>query len=504
MAAKKKHGWIKWLVTLAVLGGAGFGGWTWYDQHAKAGQLDFRTTTAGRGDIQQSVTANGQISPVKSVTVGSQISGQILDIKVDFNSRVKENDVLAQIDPSTYQRAVAQAEAQLLSAKASRELTEVNYRRATNLFQNNLIPAADADKAVADLHQSEASVKMDEASLESRKVDLDRTTIRAPIDGVIISRNVDVGQTVAASFNTPSLFLIANDLKQMQIEAAVSEADVGGILEGQTVTFLVDAYPSRQFEGRVSQVRFAPITNQNVVTYTTVIGVKNDDLKLRPGMTANVSIITSQRTNVIRIPNAALRFRPPETALLNTGTNLLAAAAGSPGSTNAAGASAAGMPTPPWGSGPPPSREDMQKWMQSLTPEQRDQMRQMRERMRGQFGEGGRGGGFGEGGRGGGGGMGMFGGGAGRSQASDVPEKRTLYLLVKTNTPSGKALQLAKAVTVTTGASDGAFTEVIDGLKEGDVVITGQNTQTTAASQVPQGTSPFQQRNPFGGGGPRR
>jgi len=503
MAATKRRGWIKWLAGLFLIGGGlAWGGW-WYLQRSRNAPTDFKTAAAARGDILQTVTANGQISPVKSVTVGSQISGQILDIKVDFNSRVKENDVLAQIDPSTYQRSVAQAEAQVLSAKASRELTEVNYRRATNLLQNNLIPAADADKAVADLHQAEASVKMDEANLESRKVDLERTTIRAPIDGVIISRNVDVGQTVAASFNTPTLFLIANDLKQMQIEAAVSEADVGGILEGQPVTFLVDAYPTRQFEGRVNQVRFAPITNQNVVTYTTVIGVKNDDLKLRPGMTANVSIITSQRTNVIRIPNAALRVRPPDSAILNSGTNLVAAAGDLKNSTNAAGAAAGGMPTPPWGAGPAPSREDMQKWMQTLTPEQRDQIRQTRERMRAQSGDGPPGGGS-RGGGPGGGRMGMFGATSGRSQASDVPEKRTIYVLSKTNSAGGKEIQLAKPLSVKIGATDGAFTEVVEGLNEGDLVIIGQNTsQTTAASQVPQGTSPFTQRSPFGGG-PRR
>jgi HlyD family secretion protein len=504
MAAKQKRSWVKWVVGLAIVAGGAFA-YYWYAEHSKAGQADFKTVVVGRGDIQQSVTANGQISPVKSVVVGSQISGQILDIKVDFNSKVKENDILAQIDPSTYQRAVAQADAQLLSAKASRELTEVNYRRATNLLQSRLIAVADADKAVADLHQAEANVKMDEANLESRKVDLERTTIKAPIDGVIISRNVDVGQTVAASFNTPSLFLIANDLKQMQIEAAVSEADVGGVLEGQPVTFLVDAYPSRQFEGRVNQVRFAPITNQNVVTYTSVIGVKNDDLKLRPGMTANVSIITSQRTNVIRIPNAALRVRPPENAVLNSGTNRVAGAGGSTNTTNTAGAMAAGgMPTPPWGAGPPPSREEMQKWMQSLTPEQRDQMRQMRERMRAQSGDGPPGGGF-RGGGAGGGGFGMFGGGTGRTPASDAPETRTIYLLVRTNAPGGREIQLAKPVTVKAGSTDGAFTEVLEGLKEGDLVITGQNTPLTAGSaQVPQGTSPFTQRNPFGGGPPRR
>jgi len=497
MATKKRSGWLAWLLVLIVIGGAA-AGWRYYANRKNAA-LDFKTVSVSRGDIMQSVTANGQINPVKSVQVGSQISGQILDLKADFNSKVKEGDVIAQIDPSTYQRSVAQAEAQLLSSKAARELTELNYNRAVELRKNQLISTAEADKAAADLHQAQAAVKMDEAQLERAKVDLQRTTIYAPINGVVISRSVDVGQTVAASFSTPTLFLIANDLSQMQIEAAVSEADVGGVEESQRVTFLVDAYPSRQFEGRVKQVRFAPITNQNVVTYTTVIGVKNDDLKLRPGMTANVSIITSERTNVIRIPNAALRFRPPENAILRSATNLLAAGSSPANSTNTASAAPGGLPTPPWGAGPPPSREEMQKWMQSLTPEQRDQMRQMRERMRAQSGDGPPGGGF----RGGGpGGFGMFGGAATRSATTEGPETRTIYILSRTNSPAGKAIQLAQAVTVKTGVSDGTYTEVIAGLKEGDPVVTGLNTPQTASasSQVPQGTSPFTQRSPFGGG----
>ena len=498
MATTKKTSWLRWLLVIVIIGGGAVAGWYYYAKFSASAAPDFKTATVGRGDILQSVTANGQINAVKSVQVGSQISGQILDIKVDFNSKVKEGDVIAQIDPSTYQRSVAQSEAQLLSSKAARELTEINHRRAAELRKNELIPVSDLDKAAADLHQAEAAVKMDEATLESRKVDLQRSTIKAPINGVVISRNVDVGQTVAASFNTPTLFLIANDLTQMQIEAAVSEADVGGVEEGQRATFTVDAYPSRQFEGRVNQVRFAAITNQNVVTYTSVIGVKNDDLKLRPGMTANVSIITSQRTNVVRVPNAALRFRPPESALLNSATNRVVAGGNSTNATNTASAATGGLPTPPWGSGPPPNREEMQKWMQTLTPEQRDQMRQMRERMRAQSGDGPSGGGF----RGGGpGGFSMFGGGTSRGAANEGQELRTIYVLAQTNSPSGKEIKMARAVTLKTGITDGAFTEVLDGLKEGDLILTGLNTPaTTATAQTPQGTSPFAPRSPFGGG----
>jgi HlyD family secretion protein len=231
--------------------------------------------------------------------------------------------------------------------------------------------------------------------------------------------------------------------------------------------------------------------------------VRNDDLKLRPGMTANVSIITAQRTNVVRIPNAALRYRPPESALVSAGTNGVAGAGAGGASTNQTALGPSGMPTPPWfAEGRAPSREEREKWMQSLTPEQRDQMRQMRERMRGQFGEGGFGGGF----RGGGaGGFGMMGGGAGRSPGSDAPETRSVYLLVRTNTPSGREVQMARAVTVKTGITDGAFTEVLAGLSDGDTLITGANTPQLAAAggQVPQGTSPFAPRPPFGGP-PRR
>ena len=231
---------------------------------------------------------------------------------VDFNSPVRDGQVIAQIDPATYQAAVHQAEGDLANSKAALELAQINADRANRLRAQNLAPQSDLDTALANLDQAKASVKIKEAVLEKAKVDLDRCTILAPIDGVVISRNVDVGQTVAASLSAPTVFVIANDLTKMQIDANVAEADVGGLEVGQEVDFTVDAFPYRKFQAKVTQIRFAPITIQNVVTYDTVLGVSNPELKLRPGMTANVSIIVAHRDNALKIPNAALRFRLPE------------------------------------------------------------------------------------------------------------------------------------------------------------------------------------------------
>src|SRR5260221_6414564 len=320
MSTTKRSGVWKWLLVLVLLGG-GLAAWYWYQKSSKEAPLGFKTATVTRGELIQAVTANGQISPVKSVTVGSQVSGIITDIKVDFNSQVTNGQVVAQIDPSTYQQNITQAEADLANAQAALELTVLNMRRAKELRVAELIPVSDYDKAVADLHQAEAVVKMRQAALNKSKVDLERTTIYAPIDGMVISRVVDVGQTVAASLNAPTLFTIANDLRNMRIEAMVSEADVGGVQDGQQVTFTVDAFPRRKFRGNVTQVRYAPVTNQNVVNYTTIVEVNNADLKLRPGMTANASIVTAQRRDALRVPNAALRFRPPEGSLPKSSTN---------------------------------------------------------------------------------------------------------------------------------------------------------------------------------------
>ena len=299
--------WIAGAVVLAALG-AGF----FYFQHGRGDAPTLNTLAVARGDLTQTVTATGTLNPVKSVQVGCQVSGRISDIFVDFNSQVKSNDIIAQLDPRTYLAQVASAEADLANATANMELQKVQAQRTADLFTNKLVSGSDFDTAIATLHQAEAVVKIKQASVENAKTSFGYTKIFSPVDGTVISRSVDVGQTVAASFNTPTLFVIANDLTRMQIDAAVSEADVGGVIEGQSVDFTVDAYPNRTFHGDVVQVRNSPTTLNNVVTYDAVISVTNADYKLKPGMTANVSVIVAHRANTLKLPNAALRFRPTD------------------------------------------------------------------------------------------------------------------------------------------------------------------------------------------------
>jgi HlyD family secretion protein len=491
MAGNRKFSWGKWLVILLLLAGAGAGGYA-YLKRPKESALDLKTTTVSRGDITQSVTANGALNPVRTVTVGSQISGIITELMVDFNSKVKQNDTLAKIDPATYERALARAVADLANAQAGLELAKFNAKSAQKLFDDKLISETEYQSTEVALLQADANVKIRQASVDSAQVDLDRTTIFAPISGIVISRKVDAGQTVAASFNTPELFTIANDLTKMQIETLVSEADVGGVLEGQMVNFQVDAFPGRKFSGRVNQVRFAPITNANVVTYTAVVEVDNPDLKLRPGMTANASIITAQRTNVLYLPNAALRFRPPDTVTIASTNDAVAKAAGTNFTSRMR--PSGDMPIPPWvAEQRRPTDEERKKFEDSLTPEQKEQYRQMRERMRAMMAERGAGGGGG-GGFGGGGMGGMFGGSRSSSQ-NDGPAIRTVYVMDKENsTPTKPVLQ---AISVKTGIADGSNTEIQEGLKEGDKVVIGLKT-STAATAPPA--------NPFGPsfGGPRR
>lgn len=312
MAKNGNSGGLTWLVLLLLAGGGAGAGW-WYWKKPAVETAQYFTKPVTRGDLVQVVTATGQLNPVLNVQVGSQISGMVQKLFADFNSLVKSNQVIAQIDPATYLANVHQAEGELASSKAALELARINARRAKDLRASNLISESDSDKANADLRQAEAAVMIKEATLEKARIDLARCTIVAPVDGIIISRNVDVGQTVAASLAAPTIFVIANDLTKMQIDANVAEADVGGVEAGQEVEFTVDAYPTRLFRGKVAQVRNAPITVQNVVTYDTVIEVSNPDMKLKPGMTANVSIVTARRENVLKFPNAALRFRPADT-----------------------------------------------------------------------------------------------------------------------------------------------------------------------------------------------
>ena len=419
--SRKSGGALFWVILLIlVLAGAGAGYWYWHkSQNAVA---EYRTAVIDKGDLTQAVTATGQLNPVLNVQVGCQISGMLSEIKVDFNSPVKKGQVVAQIDPSTYLAAVHQAEGDLANAKSVVELAQVDANRSATLLKDKLVAPSDDDKAQADLHQAQAQVKIKEASLERAKIDLTRCTIYAPVDGVVISRNVDVGQTVAASLSAPTLFVIANDLTKMQIDANVSEADVGGVEEGQTVDFTVDAFPYRTFHGKITQVRFSPITVQNVVTYDTVVAVNNSDMKLKPGMTANISIIVSQHTNVVRMPNAALRFRPPDVAGKKLPeTNLLASASGTNQTLAIAGEKT--------GKRGPGAKRD-------------------------------------------------------RTQHQAI---RTVYLLTDAEKGTIKPVQIKTSIT------DGAFTEVDEGLKEGDVIITGVN---GLEANKPATTS-----NPLGGGG---
>ncbi len=316
MAEKPSSGWWKWtlagVIVLLIAGGI------FYFRHSGGDVLSFNAVAVTRGELTALVTATGTLNPVVNVTVGSQVSGRISKLNVDYNSPVTKGEVLAEIDPSTYQAAVEQAGADLANARANLELQQVQYDRSSELFTNKLISGSDYDTSLATLHEAEAMVKIKQASLSNAMVNLNYCKIVSPVDGVVISRAVELGQTVASSFNTPTIFQIANDLTKMQIDSNVAEADVGGVVEGQSVDFTVDAYPMRTFHGEVTQVRNSPITVNNVVTYDCVIAVTNADYKLKPGMTANVSIIIAQREDALLIPNGALRFRVPENAVIMT------------------------------------------------------------------------------------------------------------------------------------------------------------------------------------------
>lgn len=300
---------LSWLVSFIVAASVGGGAWWWF--HRSEAKVEYQTAPVKRVDIVNAVTATGQLSAVVNVQVGSQISGNIQKLFADFNTPVKAGQVVAQLDPATFEAVVAQAKGELANARANLELAQLNGRRLQELTANKIAPQSDLDKALADLHQAEAAVQIRTAALQKAQIDLSRCTIYAPVDGIVVSRNVDVGQTVAASMTAPVLFTIAGDLSEMHIEANVSEADIGGLREGMEATFTVDAFPDQTFHGKVVQVRYAPVTVDNVVTYVTVIEVKNDKMELRPGMTANVSIVLAERKGVVAVPNAALRVRLP-------------------------------------------------------------------------------------------------------------------------------------------------------------------------------------------------
>jgi len=315
----------KALIVIVVLGLIGAGGYYGYKRY-KGGPplLQLVTAKVSRGDVVQGIVATGRLQAVTTVQVGSQVSGTIKTLNADFNSQVKRGQVVAELEPSLFQTQVEQAEATVVRGRADVERSKVQLddaklklTRAKDLEARRLLPKADLETAEANARTAEAALKsaeaqlvQGEASLNQAKVNLSHTIISAPIDGVVISRNVDVGQTVAASMQAPTLFEIANDLSQMQVNANIDEADIGQIKQGQPVSFQVDAYPGQSFTGTVAQVRLNPVIEQNVVSYVTVINVPNPDLRLRPGMTANVRIEVAREDNTLRVPTSPLRFSP--------------------------------------------------------------------------------------------------------------------------------------------------------------------------------------------------
>ena len=274
----------------------------------------YQTVAASRGDIEQHITASGTLGAVVSVDVGSQVSGKIAALDVDFNSVVKKGQLVAEIDPTIYAAALLQAQGDLASARAQVTLKRQNLERKKILVPLKAASQLDLDQATAELAQADATVSIKAAVVQSAQANLGYCRITAPVDGIVIARKVDVGQTVIAAMTTPVLFTIAQDIKKMNITADVSESDIGQVRNAQPVEFTVDAYPTELFHGTVSQVRKSPTTTQNVVTYQTIIAVDNPEQKLFPGMTADVSILVASKKQVVRIANTALRYTPPENA----------------------------------------------------------------------------------------------------------------------------------------------------------------------------------------------
>ncbi|MCH8621857.1 efflux RND transporter periplasmic adaptor subunit [Undibacterium sp. TS12] len=300
------------VITLLLVGGAAAVYYQKETAKSKEEEPKFRTALADKGNITQTVTASGTLNPVALINVGSQVSGTVVELKADFNDRVKQGQVLLKLDPTIFNAQIKQSEASLASAEASRRLAQATLERNQKLVTQNYISGTAMDQAKREVEVADANIKLARAQLDRVRADLNNSVIRSPIDGVIIKRTIDMGQTVAASFQTPNLFQIARDLTKMQIDTSVSEADVGALRDGLPARFVVDAYPDREFEAKLRQFRLAANVQQNVVTYNVVLDVDNKDELLKPGMTAQVRLVVGSRENVVRIPTAALRYKPTE------------------------------------------------------------------------------------------------------------------------------------------------------------------------------------------------
>jgi HlyD family secretion protein len=479
---QKKLVWVA-LGALALAAG-------WALLRARPAPVRFTTGSVDRGDVVEVVGATGTLEAVTTVQLGSQVSGTIDSLHADFNSTVKKGQVVARLDPSLFQARRGQAQANLLAARAnvdraksSVEDMRQKYDRARELAAQKLLPQSDLetakanyDGAVAQLRANEAAQSQSQANLNQADVDLSHTIIATPIDGVVISRNVDVGQTVAASFQAPVLFLIANDLTRMRVNASVDEADVGRVREGQEVTFHVDAFPERDFVGRVEQVRLNPTAVQNVVTYNTIVAVDNQDLLLRPGMTATVSIVVRKAADALRLPASALRFRPegfvrPGAGAARTGapsadggSGGVAIASDRQGPDAVGGGAGAPRTASPGGSG-----------------RSGDQGGSRGPAAGGQRGPG-------AGGWRRGGDAAAPGGAQPAGPGRGPGRPTTVFVLDESGQP--------KPVEVRVGVSDGQHVEVREGLEEGAVVITGTEIPGARAGAGPRpGSSPSS--NPF-------
>ena len=450
-----KTGWVVG-ATVVVLGMGG----AYYLARAKADVPKYRATPVDSGTVVSTVTATGTLSAVTTVAVGSQVSGIISKLYVDYNSHVKKGQLLAELDPTPFQEALDQQRANVAKAKSDERLAGVNLGRQQKLRDLQLIAASDYDTSLAQRDDAAAVVKQTEAALKKAQTNLSYTSIKAPIDGVVVDRPYNVGQTVAASFQAPVIFSIAQDLTKMQVLTNIDEADVGGIKLGQTATFTVDAYPDQTFRGTVAQIRLSTQTVQNVVTYPVMLDVPNPDGKLMPGMTANVVIPVDVRRSTLRVPNAALRFKPDDADVLHTpGDNTAAPGADGGQAQGTQGTGAGGPGSPGGAAGPGTGGASAGR------------------------GAGGASGGAGGASSGGGGGQGgRPGGGPGGRRTSGANRSAVVYVAV-----SGNKL---RQVRVITSITDGSYTAVRSkDLKAGDAVVIGLQTARAGTSGSPAGAA---------------
>lgn len=434
-----------WIIGIVILLAGVVLGWIFLKKTTN-GEYQWKTAVAEQGDLRVTVTATGSLQAVTTVQVGTQVSGTISKIMVDFNDYVKQGQVIAVLDTTYLAQAVEDASASLQRADIQVNQTKREHERNKQLFEQKVISESEYDVALSSYETAVSSARSARASLTRAKINLRYATIEAPISGVVVSRAVDVGQTVAASFNTPTLFTIANDLTKMQVQASIDEADIGKIKVGQEVTFTVDAYDNQTFSGQVKQIRLLPVVTQNVVNYTVIIDVPNPDLKLLPGMTANISVLVEQATDVMKVPSAALKFTPPQ--------------------------------------------EVIDKAMAAMP----DSVRQRWEKMPQSRSHGGSQGGgvMGSGGppSGPGGMQGSSGGQAGGDNRR-VRQGGLVWVLEGENVVPKR---------VRTGLTDGSFTEIRSkSLEPGDTVITGMTGGSTSVQANSQQNNPFAPQMPRGG-----